>query len=470
MSSYSFYLSRQDITTTPKQSYIDDFEMMCDASYENAPNYFSSTSANAVQEETSYGNKIFQNITCRVDSVVDPKTGKTIGDDYKNFILLPSDDKVYVGKLFKWQSNYWLAINTNTYESVTNGCIVRRCNNVLKWINAYGVLQTEPCVIGYDLLQVRDFRTPEWNLAQGEETIYCQKNLISNEIKPNMRFLIGTKENISAWKVPGSGIKNYANNQTLDNYSPSVLEIKIEANFKNAETDDFENGIADAYINNYQIFIDQDSISQNVGFSTTLTATVYKDGSLSTDTLIKWESSDEDICSIDNDGLINLLALGNVTIKVSILNNLTVFDEKSITVTNTPIAEYDIRIIPNVYGILEGTTETMECRLYLNEVAQADSIDFTVLGNVPSYCYTFTEIDGNHFSIANHRMYLNFLNTDETVVLWEGKETSPLIYTDRQNDMVLTNSQIAETSDLIIRASVTGVMMKDFAFRLKGVY
>lgn len=470
MASYSYYLSRQDITTTPKQSYTNDFQEICSAFYENAPNYFSADSADAVQEENSYGSKVFQNITCRVDSVIDPRTGKAVGDDYKNFILLPDADKVYIGKLFKWKDNYWLAVNTNTYESLSNGCIVRRCNNVLKWINTYGVLQTEPCVIGYDLLQVRDFRTIDWNLAQGEETIYCQKNLVSNEIQPNMRFLIGTKENISAWKIPGAGIKNYTNNKTLDNYSPSILEIKIEANFKNAETDDFENGIADAYINNYQIFIDQDSISQNVGFTTTLTATVYKDGALASDTLIKWESDNPLICTISNSGVINFLALGATTIRARILNNQSIFDEKSVVVTNTPVVEYDIRINPNVYGILEGTTETMECNLFLNEVVQPDSIDFTVLGNVPSYCYTFTVIDGNHFSIANHRMFLNFLNTDETFVLWEGKETSPLIYTDRENDIILSNSQIAETSDLIIRASVAGIMMKDFAFRLKGVY
>ena len=367
MANLPFYLARQAITTTPKQSYIDEFEEMCIANYENAPNYYGSTDADAVQSETAYGNKTFAPITCRVDSVVDPTTGKNVGDDYKNFILLPNDAKVFIGKLFLWQNNYWLAVNTNTYESVTNGCIVRRCNNALKWVDIYGVVQTEPCVIGYDILRPENFKTQEAVLAQGSELVYCQKNTLTNQLQPNMRFLFGTEESITAWKITGGGIKNYLNNQTLDNYSPAVTELKIEVNFKNPQTDDFANGVADAYINQYQIIINQDAIQQNVGFTTTLTATVYKDGAVSTDGVL-WSSSDVTKCTVSSGGVINLVALGTATITAKVANNQSIYATVGITVTATPVAEYDIRITPNINEIYEGDTQIFECKLYLNEV------------------------------------------------------------------------------------------------------
>ena len=403
MANLPFYLARQGITVTPKQSYIDDFEEMCEALYENAPNYFADTDADAVQEETTFASRVFTPITCRVDSVVNPTTGKNVGDDYKNFILLPSASKVYVGKLFLWNNNYWLAINTNTYESVTNGCIARRCNNVLKWIDFNGVVQTEPCVIGYDILRPENFKTQEWIIAQGSEVVYCQKNLLTNQIQPNMRFLFGTEETITAWKVTGGGVKNYLNNATLDNYSPSIIELKIEVNFKNPQTDDFANGIADAYINQYQIIINQDAIQQNVGFTTTLTATVYKDGAVSTDSVL-WSSSDVTKCTVSSGGVINLVALGTATITAKVANNQTIYATVGVTITATPVAEYDIRITPNINEIYEGDTQIFECKLYLNEVAQSDNIIFSILGSIPAYHYLFTPIDGQHFSIKNNRM------------------------------------------------------------------
>jgi hypothetical protein len=232
-----------------------------------------------------------------------------------------------------------------------------------------------------------------------------------------------------AYKICAGGVKNYNNNETLDPTSPSVLELKMESNFLNPETDDVVNGIADAYTNLYTISIDQDNISQNIGFTSTLTTKIYKNGDISTGTTL-WTSSHPLICSVSSGGVISCLALGSATITATLSSNPTVTSSITVAVTATPIAEYDIRISPNVLQILEGATQTFTCGLYLNEVLQAGTFTFSILGVVPAYAYTFTAITGNSFSIKNNHM---------------------------------------NTNDLTVRC-VSGSYTQDFAFELRGVF
>lgn len=429
MVAYPFYTARTQIRTSPKQSYIDDFEAIAELLFENAPNYYSVDDEYPVEHEVTYGETDFTEIAARVDSVVDARTGRTMGDDYKNFILLPTADKVFVGKKFRWKDNYWIAVNTNSHESLTNACVVRRCNNVLKWIDENGVLRTEPCAIDNNLTKNRDISLSTIVLNAGEILVHCQRNERTNLILPNRRFLFGTKENIKAYKIYGNGILNYLNNETSDNYSPSVLQIKMNANFDNTSNDDIINGIADAYINTYSITINQDDIQQSIGFTTTLTAKVYKAGVLVTDDVV-WASSNTAVCTVSSSGVINCVSNGSATITASVENNSTITDTISITVTATPVAEYDIRITPNVYEVYEDSTVIFTCGLYLNEVLQPDVFTFEVLSSLPEYCYEFTSIGGNSFSIKNKLMNL---------------------------------------TPLVVRCT-SGIYREDFSFNLKGVF
>jgi hypothetical protein len=408
MVDYPFYTASATTRKAPKTAYSDDFSQMSDLLFINAPNYFPTTDPHKLEQETTFASNTYSAVEARIDSVVDPKTGKFIGDDYKNFILLPSADKVFIGKKFKWYDNYWIATNTNTYESLTNACVSRRCNTVLKWVDEYGNIKTEPCVVGYDLTKTIDYNASTTMLASGEIVVYCQRNPSTNKIKGNRRFLFGTPENMVAYKICAGGVKNYNNAQTLDPNSPSILEFKMESNFVNTETDDIANGIADAYANAYTISIDQSNISQNIGFTSTLTTKIYENGILAEGTTL-WDTSDPLVCTVTSGGVINCLAIGSAVITATLSTNPTVTSSITVGVTSTPVAEYSIRINPNVLEILEGATETFTCNLYLNEVLQADSFTFSILGIVPLYAYTFTAISGNSFSIRNNKMSLNTL-------------------------------------------------------------
>jgi len=399
--SLKYYESRPKIT--PKQSYINDFDAMSEQLYDNAPNYFKE----GLEHEITYGEKDFETISARIDSVVDPTTGKNVGDDYKNFIFYPSAAQVYVGEMFKWNDNYWIAINTNSAGSITNACIVKRCNNVLKWVNSNGVVKEEPCSIGYNIFRPGNFTSKDYKLAQGQIMMQCQRNVYSDEITPNDRFLFGTTNNMRAYKICGDGILNYLNRYTSNNSSASVLEITLDSDFVNTQTDDVSNGVADAYNNLYSVSIDQNDITQVIGFSSNLTATVKLNGETTTSAVL-WTSSDVSICTVNSSsGALECLANGSATITAMLSNNSLVSSQITITVGVSPAVSYEIRLVPNNFNVLQDDETTYTARIFENELEISKDFVFAIDNeDIPENSYKFTVIDVTSFKIENLRMYI----------------------------------------------------------------
>lgn len=152
MSLLKYYNATAPLRKTPKESYQEDYNAMYNLLVDNAPNVFYD-----VEVEQTYGKRDYKPTRARIDSVINPSTGEKWGDDYKWFVFDPSDEKTYIGRLLKWQNNYWLVINCNSYESISNGCVARRCNNSLRWIDDYGNLIVEPCIINYDIMEQGDY-------------------------------------------------------------------------------------------------------------------------------------------------------------------------------------------------------------------------------------------------------------------------------------------------------------------------
>lgn len=399
MNELKYYNAGSPIRNSPKESYKEDFTEIYNSLVDNAPNVF-----NDVEVEQTYGKKDFIKTRARIDSVINPSTGEKWGEDYKYFIFDPDDTATYIGRLIKWHDNYWLVINCNTYESITNGCVARRCNNMLRWIDEYGNKIEEPCSINYDIMEGGDYAGKDTTTISGFERFYCQKNNNTIKIKANQRFLFGVKENPICYRVYSDGMRNFMNTKTEDNYSPSVLEFWMGANYLNPDTDDFENLIADAYINQCTITIEQDLIVENIGYKTKLIAIVKKNNKI-IDLPVKWESSNNEICSIDEYGNIECLAIGDVIITAYIDENKTVQDRLNITITDNATNEYDIRINPVNYKsndfIYQGDTVVYECYLYKDNVIQNNEFIFTVNTNVNDKNYKFEILNGNSFKIQN---------------------------------------------------------------------
>lgn len=403
-----YYNAQKAILKSPKEFYRDNFSEIFDANISNAPNYFDD-----IQVEKNYGLKDFKFTSARVDSVINPSTGYKYGDDYKSFVFSPKDDPTYVGRLLKWKDSYWLCINANTYESCANGCICRRCNNSLRWIDTNGKFISEPCIIDYNIMESGDYQGKDTTIIGGFEKIWCQRNALTKTIKSNQRFLFGVPSNPICYKVYANGIRNFLNSKIDDYDSPSVIELTVGGNYLNKSTDDFERLIANAYTNQYSITINQDNIQQLVGFKTQLTADVKQEDEI-VDKPILWKSSDKKICSIDNEGNIECLSLGKATVTACLSDNVDVEHSIDINVVESIKNEYFVQVTPQNYeyenSILQGDTVIYDCILYKNGIAQDDAFTFKVTTNATSKDYKFSVIDGNHFKVSNKKKSSNNLD------------------------------------------------------------
>lgn len=404
---FRFYNAESAIRVSPKQSYREDFEAISEMAFDNAPNVFLKSDKNHVEYELEYGKKVFAPVDVRVDSVVNAGTQTNLGDDFKTFIFRQDFPAPHYGQMFKWQNNYWIVINTNNYESIPISCVVRRCNNVLRWMNEDGGVFEEPCILAYNIMESTNYTNSNVVLTAGSLKAYCQKNSETNTIFSNQRFLFGNKDHRECYKVQGNGVRNFINIETENDDSPSYIELDLGADYVNYDTDDVENGIADRYNDYFDISCEISEISQIVGFSEQIEVTVKKNGEIVYPELI-WESENEEIANVDEEGNVNLVSSGQTKIKCSLKNNSALYIMIEVNVVEATVENsYEIIISPNETSVLEGEEQKYSCYLYKNNVKQEDSFEFSVTGNVPQSNYKFFVYDGNTFGILNIKKYLS---------------------------------------------------------------
>jgi hypothetical protein len=392
-------------TTTPKEKFINDLQAIYEQSFENAPNVF----YDEIAVEKTYGSNEFQAIPMvRVDSIVNFNTGIVLGDDFKMFIFMPDFPKPVYGMKFKWNDDYWLVINTNNNESTTVSAEVRRCNNILRFFDDKGNKIIEPCIMDYTLRFTKNIENTPIMVSNNEQKIWCQRNTKTVKIKPNDKFLFGAPEQRVAFRVYASGIKNTQNTITGDDLSPTLTEFYMEHYQINPELDDLVNGYANAYSNQFDIRINNSSNIYQKDVSDTLSATVYKNSNI-VDMPIKWSSSNTEVATINDDGVLTTLSDGTAILKATLDGNDSVNDSITISVVTEPIIDnYEIIITPDTNYILQNRTTSFDCKLYKNGIQQNNSFVFqNITENVPSDKYIIEVNDDNSFSITNKGLYLN---------------------------------------------------------------
>jgi hypothetical protein len=383
---------------TPKEDYIGLFQETLNQQFYNSSDWWT------IQEEIPYASDSFVNTDVRITHVINAETGVKLGDDWKTILFKEVDHEIYVGRLYMFDDNTWLVVNTEVIKNLTATATVKRCNNMLRWVDVdTGALYTEPCTIDYLIKEPRDYATAGSALVtpSGYVQIKAQFNSRTNTIRPNQRFLFGNPTNWTAYKVVGTGMNNYNNLQTTDNMSAGILLLEMVANYVNYETDDITLGIADVNQNIYTVSINETGINGVVGTNVSLTTTVTYNGNTVTRP-ITWSSSNTSIATVSSSGVVSMVAAGSAVITANITNNSA---SATRTVTVNPSGSANNRsvvISPNTNYIFEGETSVYSVFLYVNGAVQGSTFTITCAQNsVPLVNYSFTQTDGNHFSIKN---------------------------------------------------------------------
>jgi len=383
--------------TDPKDSYRDLFQETLNNQFYNASNWWT------IAEEISNGSAEFQDVDVRIAHLINSETGLKLGDDWKTLLFKDVDHSTQLGKLYTFDTNTWLTINTEISKNLTGTCTIRRCNNTLRWIDEpTGVFYQEPCCIEYAVKEPRDYLTSGSPFATpgGFLHIEMQFNERTNLIRENQRFLFGNPGHWTCYKVVGTGLNDFKNQTTYDNDSADILSLDLIANFVNDELDDIVNGIADVNTNLYTITLNKQTAAGIPTDTIQLIPTITYNGKTTTRTVL-WTTTDATKATVSSSGLVTLVANGSCNITATIDGN-PANDACAITVSAIPVINSDVIITPNTNYVLEGASKTYSVYLYENDVLQADLFTITCNGHtVPTDNYTFSQIDGNNFEITN---------------------------------------------------------------------
>ena len=140
-----------------------------------------------------------------------------------------------------------------------------------------------------------------------------------------------------------------------------------------------------------------------------LSATVTKNGDI-IDKAVTWKSSNTEVLTIDAEGNYSTLTEGETTITVSMTDNDSITSSVNIKVENEPTPDsYEINVSPDRDYILQDTEVKYDCYLYLNGEKTDEEFEFIdVSENVPRNKYKVQVNDGNHFTVQNFGMYMNY--------------------------------------------------------------
>ena len=390
------------MSNNPKGTLISDFQTNLEKQFYVASDWFT------IQKEYPYGSEEYVDADVRINTLFEAKTAMAIGDDFKKLLFKSPAEAPTLGQFFQFDNNYWIVSNIENIKNIASTCVVRRCNNLLRWKDfGTGLVYSQPCVLDYTVKETRDYSTGGSSLVQpsGFLEIFTQFNIRSNKVRPNRRFLFGNADNWLAYKIMGGGVNNYNNLFTSDMNSVGLLRLSLLANQVNDDTDDLTNGIADAGEYTYTLSLNVNNLSLAMGNNYTIIPTVELNGGIINKSLV-WTSSKTSVATVSSAGILTPVSTGTSTITCSLADNPSVSTTCSLTITSTAVNNYSIVISPMTDYIYEGEEQVFTTTLYLNGISQSDTFAYTLNANgVPSANYRYNILSGNTIWVKNIKRY-----------------------------------------------------------------
>jgi len=386
--------------------YVDNLsykERMTEA-YQNKINskFDQATSFITIQEESPYGSGEYTDFSCRINSVRTVGTGTKMSDSYKSIIFKDSSHEKGVGYLYKFENNYWITCNSDEIivTDVTNTVVIRRCNNILRWKDAYGVIQTTPISFEEEGFSLTNSISQEIDRGSGHRKAIIQRNDITMGIQPNQRFIFGKQ----CLKLSGAGIESFLNQETENDSSNAIIRLTFEYDSINPSIDDLTNQIANAYSNTYSLKINQKNTTYSLSNETyTFNATMLQNNVLAKQDLI-WNVSSNSSYSItqsNNEAKIKFEGTGSYVINVYSKNNADIKD--SLTVNVISADKYTIQCSPTPSVLYRGDTGVYKFSLYKNGVIITDAVFNFVKNDILSELYYTYTINGSELSMTNKK-------------------------------------------------------------------
>lgn len=269
----------------------------------------------------------------RLADILSPSASSTKRqDDYKEVLLV--DDRfnyLPIGAKINTMGSTWLVVNPSNLSKALTTSVVAKCNATYNSYDYYGNVVTEPIVVEKYAMAGNDNERPiNIVLMDGYFNITCQLNENTQKLGINKRIILGTKP----YHITGftDFIQEFTGNRE------SVHLITFTARIDEPTTnDDMVNWIADG--NSYKVSAELNGLTDLIaGTQTKLTPSFLING-IEVESTEKYpltwhyHSSDNQIASVSQNGVVTSKAEGTVQISVTLAQNPLVTATLEIVVT-----------------------------------------------------------------------------------------------------------------------------------------
>ena len=290
-------------------------------------------------------------------------------------ILSRPDEIFYKGDIVAWNGLTYLIIDIDKDNSVQTKGQIELCNNTLSILKD-NILHHVPCIIESNV-RFQDLRVQETRFIVTPDdkiTARIPNNEITKDISRNLIFKLNDYDNYKITSV----------NRVTE---PGLIILKMEYSIENSEEHNFTVNI-----------LNGSSINVHHNSTLKLNVNVYDNGVLLPSELpIVYSSSNNQICTVDNTGLITAVGLGRCDITASING---VSDTINVLVIEAFVNNYTYSLYSNSLPDTEikiNQTKTYTARKYNNGVGITGTFTFNVVGDTSAY--EFKIIDGNNCTL-----------------------------------------------------------------------
>ena len=319
-------------------------------------------------------------------------------DDYKMIIFEDRDiEYVMPGAKIVALGSTWLVMNPMNMSGSDGAGVIRRCNSVWNFIDYYGNVISEPILVENTRANANDGDAQQSLLInKGYFNVICQYNDYTRQIDTNTRMILGT----SAYRV--TGYSDFDMEYTGDYNSVRTLSFSVRYEESNDAIDDMVNHVAGGKSFSWDVMLTDWATTIQAGQTKAFTAASVRNGipvTGSTENPISylWESSDESVLTVDEDGIVTAVAEGYAQITATLEQNPSHSETVGVNVTSVTDGVFFTSTPPDALGSYESVTVSAA---YFDDGAEtADALTWTLTG-ADETAYSYTEAqDGKSVTV-----------------------------------------------------------------------